>query len=70
MGLGRPAAISVLSCCKHLSRLASLPPTLYDLAGDLNVLLPSHENEYISRGEGKVNLENLLHSTIYIIVTG
>jgi hypothetical protein len=43
---------------------------LYDLASDLNVLLPSHEYEYISRGQRKVNLEDLLHSTIYIVVTG
>jgi hypothetical protein len=43
---------------------------LYDLTGDLNIFLPSHENEYISGREGKMNLKDLLHSTIHVVLTG
>jgi hypothetical protein len=43
---------------------------LYDLAGDLDILLPRHEYEYIPRGKGKVYLENLLHSAVHIVIAG
>lgn len=45
-------------------------PTFYDLAGDLNILLPGHEYKYISGRKGKVNLEDLLYSTFHIVLTG
>jgi hypothetical protein len=32
--------------------------------------LPSHENKYIPRREGEMNLKNLLHGTVHIIITG
>jgi len=42
---------------------------LHDLASDLNILLPGHEDEYVSRREGKMNLEDLLNSAIHVIFT-
>jgi len=43
---------------------------LYDLTSDLDIFLSSHENEDISRWKGKVNLQDLLHGTIHVVLTG
>jgi predicted nucleotidyltransferase len=43
---------------------------LYNLTSDLDIFLSSHENKYVSRWKGEVNLQDLLHSTIHVILTG
>lgn len=42
--------------------------TSYDLTSDLNILLTGHKDQYIARWQRKVDLQDLLHCTVDVIL--
>ena len=44
--------------------------TCYNVTGDLNLLLPRHEDQDVSHGRLQVDLHSLLNSTLHVVLTG